>query len=415
MQFPMSHLTLPVIRGLSLIFSFISTSIMISHYGVTDYSKYSVLMSIYSLNTVLDLGIGNNLISSLASEKLSNLQIRKMISGALSATFYVSLIVISITLIFLLPFLEIFNRTNQVFTQKSIVVLTFGMIISILGRLYSKILLGLHKNLKYGFLDFFTSLSTNFLVILFSFLSYSIYTVIASQTVISGLIGCILLQKTYPIEYYVFKFDTKKILTLVKNAKYMGTLQILNVLNFQIDAFLIGFFCSSALIAEYAVAWKIFSIVFILTSAFMAPLWAKSSTMWANSQTSELWDILKLRLWTALLIGISSSVAILGLNNYIFRFFTGSLVAPTIQMLLACSFFLIMYLLALPISLMLNGISPGKINFRLNLYSSVLNISATLFSLYLTRNNISTLIASGFSLLFAFNIPGFITLKKILT
>jgi O-antigen/teichoic acid export membrane protein len=283
------------------------------------------------------------------------------------------------------------------------------------GRIYAKSLLGKQFNIRYGLFDLSASFISYAVTIIAASLRMPLVIIIVAQTSIVGICGLIMVIRLKGESQSKFSPGIKRVTVIlqdIKDSRNLAVLQTLNLVSFQLDTYLISLFCTSREVAEYAITWRVFSTVYVLTSSYMTPIWARSSQLYSEGQLPEIQILLVANLKKCAGVGLIASVLIIILKSFIFDLFTGSLLIPSYKMLLTCGLFLTIYLLALPLALIMNAIDTGKVNLLVSSISAALNIFVTLVLLKITHSNVAGLIGSSSALFFFYCIPTFLFLKK---
>jgi O-antigen/teichoic acid export membrane protein len=410
-----SLVLLPVMRLGILILSFFSTRMIIENYQITGYSHYAIIMSLYSINALLDLGLGNQIINRLSQENRESNQDNSLIK---KVTFHSTIIALFLSTILGLTVIIIqtlFSFSMIVTELEYIVALYVGIILTSGGRIYAKSLLGKQFNIRYGLFDLSASFISYAVTIIAASLRMPLVIIIVAQTSIVGICGLIMVIRLKGESQSKFSPGIKRVTVIlqdIKDSRNLAVLQTLNLVSFQLDTYLISLFCTSREVAEYAITWRVFSTVYVLTSSYMTPIWARSSQLYSEGQLPEIQILLVANLKKCAGVGLIASVLIIILKSFIFDLFTGSLLIPSYKMLLTCGLFLTIYLLALPLALIMNAIDTGKVNLLVSSISAALNIFVTLVLLKITHSNVAGLIGSSSALFFFYCIPTFLFLKK---
>lgn len=414
-----SMLLLPAMRAVTLGLAFFSTRLIIQNYGVTEFAQYSVIMSLYSVNTLLDLGLGNQLINRLSqvngNDEFDSILVKRVAFNALSISFILSSIVI-----LLIIFIQVFLNYSLISANINLlIILFFGVVITSGGRIYGKYLLGKQLNYKYGYFDLFTSLLSYSLIICFATNKIALIFIIFAQTSIMGLCGFLMIKRmSFPSNIELLQTKKNRVETFIRDireSRVMAALQTLNLLIIQLDTYFLSLFCSSKEVAEYAITWRVYSPVYVLTSAYMTPLWAKSAQLYNEGKLAKVRDLLITNIIKSITIGAISLYMIYILRLFVFGLFTDSKLIPSSRMLIVCGFFLTIYLFTLPLALVMNAIANDKINLIITSFSAITNFVITLSILIISNSNLSGLIGSIIALLLCYCIPSILYLQKRLS
>lgn len=289
-----------LIRGVSILLTLISAPIMLNHVNRADYGVLLTLTSIVGWIGYMDVGLGNGLRNRLSEYLAQNdlVNAKKIVSSCYAAlSVYVSLIV----LIFLivsrnLDWLSLLNahesNPNEVYQLANVVFVSFCFYF--LFGLINSILFAYQIPAVQSIFTFVGQL-VSFIILLiqvYLFNVSSVLTIGAANSIVPPLVllfGSVFLFRgklrdiAPSLKFVDFK-SVNKILSL--GGKFF-ILQIITIILFQANSFIISRVSGPEAVVEYNLAFKYISALTIIFNIVLAPIW--SATTEAYTKKDFLW------------------------------------------------------------------------------------------------------------------------------
>lgn len=277
-----------VFKGLAIFASFLSIPLMIKYLGVEHYGVWSTLLSIVSWVVLFDIGIGNGLRNKI-SESLA--QDNKQEAHNYISTAYTIIGAISVMLIFIfllaseyIPWQKVFNITsisNQEL-QSVVNITAIFLFLNFWLNLINQVFNGFQKTSLVVFNQFLS----NIFSLLAVFILYTFYE--SSLIKLAFFYGISLLASSLILSFWFYKNNRDFIpkiksfgLNYTKSITSLGfkffIIQIAVIVIFTTDKILITQLFGPEYVASYDVVFKLFSVITIVHSILMTPLWSAYS------------------------------------------------------------------------------------------------------------------------------------------
>jgi O-antigen/teichoic acid export membrane protein len=378
-----------LVKILAIFANFIALGIVVRNCGAETFGLYSGYIAIATLLSVLDFGIPNSVIGTIAKSQPRD--VTKKISTYISSSiFLITLLFLSAMIcIVILAFFEIlsFGTKNQTSTSLEsdltfgLIILT-GVLLQTLAILAQKVFLGSGQNKK----SHFWSLSTNLLniisVLIFSFFENPIFWMILGYLVVPNIYGCLAWFKIYSM--YPTFFPSIKSINLrlfpqiIKHAQLFFILQITSIISVQSDALYALLFLSPSQAAELSLIAKIMILPSSLAIYISLPLWAKSASADTPEKRSYLWSELIDLFKTLSVIGACLAILYVAFGEFLISRWTGENVVPNFTTLFFSSLVMIILLVSQPAAMVLNGLHAKTFLVSWSLLSLLLKITLSI-------------------------------------
>lgn len=314
------------IRGTSIGITMLTFPVFINYFE--DKEIFGIWMTIISiLNWILsfDLGIGNGLRNRLsyAIEKKKYEDIAKYIYSSYFSISIFSVIVIISGYYFLglVDWINFFNLKNQVIFNKTLVYVVraafIGIMIQFLLKLVNSIFFAMNLSFIPGLLNLVSS-GTLFLYVFFSkpqsieinLKNLSKVYILTSNIplILASLFLMILIRKK--INYEQIKFSKSHFLDVTKLGGMFFFVQIFYMVLSNSNELLITKLINPGDVINYQIYYKIFSLIFVVFSLVLAPIWsaitreyAKQNIYWIRKIYTKLNLSLLLVLFSYLFLG----------------------------------------------------------------------------------------------------------------
>lgn len=371
-----------IIKGLSIAINLVFVPLTINYIDAERYGIWLTLSSIIVWFNFFDLGLGNGLRNKLveAIVKKNVEEERRLIS-----TTYVSLSVIALLItgiyICIMPFIQWDDILNVSIIYRE-ELKTLGLIIVIMFSLQFVLQLINTINLAHQkvFLTSFVYLigsifSLLFILILRSTIPGSILLV--GTAMFAGNLLALLLFSVhffffvrpdlFPKLKYFSRSSSNKLLSL--GSKFF-IIQIAAIVQYQTTNILISRNFSSTQVTEYNIAYRLFSILVMVFSIIISPLW--SAVTEAQSKRDFVWikktEKKLLFIWSLLAL---SALTLLAFSNFLYRVWLGNAIRIPFSISLGVMLYIVSLTFGMIYVYILNGLSRLKTQYYLSIITMI--------------------------------------------
>jgi O-antigen/teichoic acid export membrane protein len=404
-----------VVKGGSLIVSLIIMPIYMEYFGdKIVLGVWFTLLSVLNWIMNFDLGIGNGLRNKLvgAIVKRDYYNVKSYISSA-----YIVLTGIAVIILAIFPIISrhvswnyIFNITESEFSQQKLLLAVNIVFISISLQFILKLITSILFALQKAFIPNILFLLTNIIIVIF--VTTAIKLGIKNDIVLLSWIY--LFAVNIPLIVATIIIFSTSLSTCKPNYKYfnrvyatdtlrMGMtffcLQIMAMILFNTNDFLISKFISPVKVVEYQIYYKIFSLYGTIVALATTPIW--SAVTKVLSEKNYIW-IKKLSniLLAVGFLGILLEISLIPVLQYGFNFWLGD---NTIKVNYMYAFIFALsggiFLWCNIITCIANGSGKLKIQLIYVAFGAIVNIPIAYVLTRLTNSYISIVIANIISIM----------------
>lgn len=378
-----------IFKLLAIFCSFLIIPLMIKYLGNEQYGIWSTLLSIISWITLFDIGIGNGLRNkiseSLAKDNIKDAQI--YISSG-----YIIIGIISIILLSIFLFVSIFIPWQSVFNTKlvsndelEIVMNTTAifLFINFWLSLINQVFNGTHKT---SFVIFNQFLS-NFLSLIFVYMLYKYSD--GSLIKLTFFYGFSLVITNIVLSIWFFKrninliprfslYSKKYIKSIVSLGYKFFIIQIAVIIMFSSDKVLITQLFGPQYVTSYDVVFKLFSIITMVHTLLMAPLWSSYSDAYHRKDFEWIRLMIKKQLKISLLF-VSATVLLIIFSKLIINLWIGNDLDIDYSLIFSMSLYTIVLIYGNIVTYILNGIDKLNIQVFTSILTIIINIPIVIF------------------------------------
>lgn len=407
------------IAGKSSIYSYTNSLLIFFQLGLI----YSILesaelnglwLTILSTVTwvyVLDFGLNNSLRNLIKKEiDLNNtIKIRELYStGFFFSTIFFSIIFILLSIMsFQINWNKIFNISEEVITNKSIILIIIMTLFSTIYKLVLNTINSYYNNFgKNDVINLIYMMST-LMSTIFIFFVYKFK--LDSILVISLMYN---LSNVIVITFFYIKFfgANKKLafslyyvkLTYFKQIYSIGLmflcLQGFSLIIFTTDPFIISYFLSPDQVNSYQYTLKIFTLVTVFFTTLLSPFWTKISTLYNKNEFLEIYLNVKNMLKIIILM-IVCMIILSFFVNYILKIMTSGKEVASLELLMTIIIFTIIQIWCNLFQAISNALNYFYIQLITYGIGASIKIPVSIFLLKYINENYAIAIANIFSLL----------------
>lgn len=415
-----------LLKGISIILSFLLIPITLKYLGNNIYGVWVVLLSIMSWIGLMDIGIGNGLrnklAENLASRDLTNARINISTAYIILALIGVFFLLILISVIPLINWQRILNISALSNLElKWIMIIYFSsLIISFILSLINSILAAFQ-------LAAFTNITSllNSVIFIILLKIFSVYALNNLLIIVSLYCGSLILSNL--IVSFVFFFNKKELIPSLKffNKRFLKgitnlggsffIIQVAVILIFTTDNYLILKLLGAKEVTTYNIVFKLFSIFTIASTIILTPMWSAFTVSYYNKD--YLWIKKKMLVLNYLILPLLVLLCLLIIfYQEILDFWlpTDQVVHPPLKLIISLSILTLISFWNNIYANFLNGISETKLQIRTAIFGAIINIPlSVVFVKFLNLGLIGIVSAMCFSLL-PFSILGPIKSYKLI-
>lgn len=400
-------------KPIGILISLALVPLTIKYLGNTSYGLWATILSIISWINYFDIGIGNGLRNHLAREiTVKNYkESREYIMTAYGSVAFISIIILlALTILFKVSnWNSIFNiesYTNQELFLIMLVNLGF-IAMNFVLKIVATIYYSLQKSSTVGLIQILNQLF-NLIGI------YSLYKIEYAQSllgisvayglsmVLSNIIFTLILfikNKELIPKFKDFKYDKVKSLSGLGIKFFI--IQIASMIIFTTDNMIITKLLGPQEVTPYNVTFKVFSIVIMLHSIIITPLWSAITKAYAEKDIEWLKRVLKKLNQMNILI-IIAIVIINLLFSFLIKIWIGEEVLIPKLMVYMFSLYTILSIFCNNYAYYFNGLGEIDFQLRIAVVQGIVNIPISIFfAKYLGMGSIGVILGTNITLLLA--------------
>lgn len=381
-------------KAISIFVGLISVRLTLEYLGTDRYGLWMAISAVIAIFGFSDLGLNNGLLNGIA--KAYGRGDRRMAQQYVSSAFFI-LVAVAVTLGAVFAIAYPWVPWDSLFRVRSAKAASeIGPAVSVFAACFLfNIPAGIVSRIQSGYQEGFVS---NLWAALGSFLSLLALLVVihshgslpllvlamAGAPTLALVLNSVVhfgVQRPWliPSLRYV-KFGTSK--DLLHRGSLFFVLQLAGAIGFSSDNVVLARVIGPEAVAQYAVPWKLFSLVAMLSSFFVAPLWPAYGE--ALERQDHRW--IRRTLFRSLMIaaGLSAilSAALVTFGNSILYFWVGARIHASPALLAGLGVWSVISAVSMAIAIFLNGLGLMRFQVIVACVGAPLNLG---LSLYLTR------------------------------
>jgi O-antigen/teichoic acid export membrane protein len=383
-----------IIRGGSIAISFILVPLTIRYVNPTQYGIWLTLSSIVAWFSFFDIGFGNGLRNKFAEA------IAKGDTGLakiyISTTYAILAIVISCMLVLFFcvnPFINwarILNappNMGQELTTLALIVFVFFCLQFVL-QLITTVITANQRPAKASIFNFLGSLFS--LVVIFILTKTTSGNLIYLGIAL-GITPVLVLAASsawfYTHEYKTYAPSLKYVrFNYARDLMSLGIkfffIQIAAIIFYQTDNIIIAQLFGPRQVTPYNIVYKYFSVVTMVLSIVMVPLWSAFTEAWVKKDMDWIKGTLrKLQIWW-IVMSVGTSILVV-CSDFVYRIWVGNEIKIPFAMSLVMAVYIIINAWNGIYSQFLNGVGKVRLQLLLAVIGSALNIP---FAIFLAKN-----------------------------
>jgi len=268
----------------AILATFLAMPIMIKYLGAEQFGVWATMLALITWVMLFDLGIGNGLKNKVSESLAQNndQQAAGYISTAYGLIGIISFLLFSLFLIasIWVPWQSVFNtqEISESMLKYSVITLSFFIFFNFWISLVNQVYHGLQKSSVVVLGQFLSNASALLLVfVLYKFTETSILKMVLAygfSLVLANVLLSIALSKSHKGLRPTFAFfDKQKISPLLSLGIKFFVIQLAVLAIFMTDKMIITQFLGPEQVTPYEVLFKLFSVITVIHSLIIAPLW----------------------------------------------------------------------------------------------------------------------------------------------
>lgn len=287
-QIKMGAILSYVVILVNMIVGLVYTPFLVRMLGKNEYGLFSLVSSVISYLTVLDMGFGNAIIIYTARYREKNLkQEQYKLFGMFLIIFSIIGVVASFIGIFLYFNTDlIFGNSMTAYEIQEakimMIILTFNLAVTFPLSIFGNILTAYEEFVFNKIIKILNIVLQPILMIPLLFMGYKSITMVLTLTFINILclvINAVVCIRRLKIKFVFGNFNFPLLKEIFSYSFYIFLAEIINKVNWSLDQFVLGAFCGTAVVAVYSVASQINTMYLAFSNAIGGVMLPKITKM----------------------------------------------------------------------------------------------------------------------------------------
>lgn len=373
----------------AILATFLAMPIMIKYLGVEQFGVWATMLTLITWVMLFDLGIGNGL-KNKVSESLAQ-DLHQEAAGYISTAYgligVVSFFLFTVFLIssMWIPWQSVFNTESisESTLKNSVITLSFFIFFNFWISLVNQVYHGLQKSSVVVLGQFISNaIAFLFVFILFIFTESSILLMVWAygfSLVLANVFLSINVFKTHKYLKPNFGlFDKEKISPLLSLGVNFFIIQLAVLVIFMTDKIIITQVLGPEHVTPYEVLFKLFSMITIVHSIILAPLWPAYSDAYARGDLDWIRMALKKQLKIALVL-IAGAFLLALAGPLIIKIWIGEAVKPDSSLYLLFALFIIISVWNNVFAYFVNAVNELNVQLNTAIIAALINIPLSVF------------------------------------
>ena len=378
------------LKGISILISLMIVPVTLNYLKAEEYGIWLTLSSLLGWIAFFDIGLGNGLRNKLTE----TIAARDFDKGRIYvSTTFALLIIITITIFIVFNIFFPFINWTKIFNTNTIQNSALGKIVFITFAFIC--LQFIFKTISIIYLSYQRSAISDLLNVISSAISLIIIYILTLST--SG--SLLFVAATFSaapvfvfitMYFIVFNSSYKELKPSIKSIKFMYTkdllglgiqffiIQIASVVVFLTSNIIITQFCGPDQVTVYNIAYKYFSIVVMLFTIFLSPLWNAYTEAYKKGDMQWIKNTLRriLQIWIFIVL---ATLIMLIISPLVYKLWIGNTIIIPFRLSLACFLYVSIYNWNLITSYFLYGVGKIRVLLYISIVSSLLFFPIAIF------------------------------------
>lgn len=373
-------------KALSAAATLITIPLTLRYLGDERFGLWMAISSLIALLSFADLGIGNGLLNTVSSanRKDNHQALKKSIS---SATLVLCVIAVIMVTIFgfaysYINWATLFHLTTPVAIEEAgpaalifIILFALNLPISITQKVQAGLQLGFLSNIWQIIASIFTIVAILLVVNLKVKLPYLVLAQAGSPVIIGLLNGVIFFSGQY--KSLAPKFSLANIFSgfaILKAGSPFFILQIVAALMYSSDGFIIARVLGAQDVPMFSVSDKIFSLVTVVISTSLIPLWPAYSEALARGDIAWSVYIFKKSICYSLVTSVVLVLTLIFFGQSIIDYWIGESMVIPFGLIIGMGIWKVLESIGSALAMFLNGASIVSIQAKIAIITAILTI-----------------------------------------
>ena len=369
----LTAITAMLAKIIAVLTPLITVKINLRYMGEEVYGLWSAVVSLFTMFTYADLGLGSGLQTELSRKYKDVNESRKLISSSYILLTGISVLLLVVFLI-IYPFLnwaEIVNAESAdtiAIAGAVVLAIVIPRIVNVPFSLINRVELAYQEGFKYNLWQIAGNIINLIAIIGLSYTNLGPLALIWASSLVTVIISILntvvffLFQKKEVKIKFKF-FDKKYVKDLLKVGIMFFILSIFTTLSLSIDNFIVAKAQGLAEVTSYSIMYKIVSMISVVSAMLSTPMWtangdalARGDVQWVKKATNKITLV-------SFALSFLASVGVLVLISPALKILTDGVVKPDYMLLVGMCLYQIIVSITNPYFMILN--STKKIVFQI--------------------------------------------------
>jgi O-antigen/teichoic acid export membrane protein len=373
----------------AILATFLAMPIMIKYLGAEQFGVWATMLTLITWVMLFDLGIGNGLRNKVSESLAQNndQQAAGYISTAYGLIGIISFLLFSLFLIasIWVPWQSVFNTQaiSESMLKNAVITLSFFIFFNFWISLVNQVYHGLQKSSVVVLGQFLSNASALLLVfVLYKFTETSILKMVLAygfSLVLANVLLSIALSKSHKGLRPTFAFfDKQKISPLLSLGIKFFVIQLAALVIFMTDKMIITQLLGPEQVTTYEVLFKLFSVIIVIHSLIIAPLWPAYSDAYVRGDLKWIRSTMKQQINISFaLFGAAFLLALIGPD--IVKFWIGEAVVATDSLYLLFALFIVFSVWSNVFAYFVNAVNKLNVQLATAVIAALINIPLSIF------------------------------------
>jgi O-antigen/teichoic acid export membrane protein len=361
-------LSLAGARGAAILVTLVSVPLTFPYLGAEQFGVWMTINSVVALLSFTDLGLGNSLMTLVAEDDGQD-DVQAAAVHTSSAFFALAAVAATLGLAFAaiyprVPWADLFNVASgraRAEAGPATAVLVSCFLLSLPLTVVQKVQLAYQDGFRKGIWDAAGSIGALAGIVIVVAAGGSLPWLVggfAGGPVLAALANTVLwFGRMHPALRPRWSRVRRRVAAeLVRYGSVYMLLQLAAMVAFFSDALVLARILGPKAVADYSVAWKLFSVVSLTMSLALMPLWPAYSEAAARRDTQWVRRMLRRSIRLTLLVTIPASCILLALGNPIIEVWVGSRANPPFALLAALAAWTVLGTVGVALAMFMNAL-----------------------------------------------------------
>lgn len=377
-------------RGVNTICLLVAVPLTIDYLGKERYGLWIAVTSAVALLSFADLGLGGGLLNQISAShgRDDRQEARRLFGNALCA-FIAPVLLLSLIFLSIYPFVR-WDRVFNVFSEQAkaesgptIAIFILTTLLSLPFNSISSVYTGYQEMHKVNMWLTIQSVASFLSLLAAIHVKASLPvltaafcgTTLAVRTVNFVVLLCF--EKPW-LRVRISDLAVDTMLRLLKSGSLFLVISMSIAIGYTSNTLVITQLLGVESVAEFSVPYRLFSVVTLLVSSFLIPMWPAYGEAFVRGDYPWVRSGLIKSLWVVTTVNTVSGILMYFVGNWIIHLWVGDAVQPGKLLLFAFALYLIVHGMHGPMSMFLNGLNVIRLQAILWLSMAVVNLALSI-------------------------------------